>query len=79
MAKTGDELAHTVAEHFLGPVELLFLTSEGRFVTKLTSVQDLTDIHPDTDFRPGMRYDASPERNVRRFLQHVEQHFGKGR
>jgi hypothetical protein len=76
-AKTTDELAGAVAAQFLGPVELLFFSPEGRFITKLTSVQDFTDIHPDTDIRPGQRYNRSPERNVRVFLKHVDAYFGK--
>ena len=74
--KTRDELAREVAAQFLGPVELMFLTPEGRFVTKLTSVQDF-DLHPDTDLRPGQRYNPSPERNMRVFLNHVDKYFGK--
>jgi hypothetical protein len=76
-AKSGDELAREVAMHFFGPVELMFLTPEGRFVSRLSVVQDFTVIHPDTDIRPGQKYDTSPELNVRVFLEHVDQHFDK--
>jgi hypothetical protein len=40
-------------------------------------LQELTDVHPDTDLRPGQRHDFSAERNARVFLKHVDEHFGK--
>jgi hypothetical protein len=77
IVKSQDDLAMEVAASFFGPVEMIFLSSEGHYVTKLTVVNDLTDIHPDTDIRAGQRRDASPERNMAVFLKRVEDHFGK--
>ncbi len=77
LAKGGDELAGEAVRHWSNPVSLMFFTPDGRFVTKLTQLEDLTDVHPDTDLRPGQRHDPSPERNVKVFLKHVDEYFGK--
>lgn len=78
IAKTGDELAGKVAEHWTSPVTLLFLTPEGRFITKLSPLAELPDVHPDTSTRPGQRKDpASHLNNARLFLKHLDQHFGE--
>ena len=75
--KGQDAFAAEVAAHFVGPVEMMFFTPEGKFVSKLSVTKDLLDIHPDTDVRPGQHVDPSPERNVRTFMDHIEEHFGK--
>ena len=79
LSKGGDKLARKVAPHWSNPVSLMFFTSEGGFLTKLNPVKDFTDVHPDTDLRPGQRYDPSPENNTRLFLRHVDEYFGKAR
>jgi hypothetical protein len=67
-----------VADHWSSPVTLMFLTPEGRFITKLTPLTDLTDVHPDTSPRPGQRKDpASHLKNTRVFLKHLDQYFGE--
>jgi hypothetical protein len=77
IVKTRDPFANEVAANFSNPVTLMFLSAEGRFISSLNTSTDLTDIHPDTSLRAGQRLDiASPERNLRVFLKHVEQHFG---
>ncbi len=76
IAKKGDELGRAVAAQFLGPVELMFFTPECRFITKLCAVQDFTEIHPDTDIRPGQSYCPSPEHNAQVFLKRVDDFFG---
>jgi hypothetical protein len=78
LAKKGNGLAREVVANWANPVSLMFFTPQGRFVTKLTQLRELTAIHPDTDLRPGQRHDPSPEGNVRAFLEHVERHFGGG-
>jgi hypothetical protein len=78
MAKAGDELAGKAADHWSPPVTLMFLTPEGRFVTKLDVLRNLTDVHPDTANRPGQKKDpASLSNNTRVFLEHLDQHFGE--
>lgn len=76
LAKTGDVLAGKVVDHWSYPVTLIFLTSEGRFVTKLDVVKDLNSIHPDTSIRAGQRkHEASLEHNMQVFLKHVNDYF----
>ena len=77
LRKKGDELARKAAPHWSNPVSLMFFTRDGEFVTLLNPVKDFTDIHPDTDLRPGQRYNPDPGHNTQAFLDHVEKHFGK--
>jgi hypothetical protein len=77
LKKKGDAFATKVAPHWSNPVSLMFFTTEGEFITRLNPVHDFTDIHPDTDLRPGQQYNPNPEQNVRRFLAHLDKHFGK--
>src|SRR5207247_4830234 len=77
LGKKGDELARKVAPNLTGAVNLMFFTSEGKFIAKVNPTEELPDIHPDTSFRPNQKQDASPELNTRIFLQQVERHFGK--
>jgi hypothetical protein len=75
-AKSGDELAGIVSANWSSPVSLMFLTPEGRFVSKLSPLKDLTDVHPDTSPRPGQNKSPSAEQNTRIFLSHLAQQFG---
>ena len=75
--KAQDKFSAEVAANFVGPVEMMFFTPEGRFVSKLSVINDLLDIHPDTELRPGQHSDPSPDRNVRLLMDHIEEHFGK--
>ena len=77
LADTGDPLARETLDHWQSPVNLMFLTQEGRFISKLSSLTDLTDVHPETSLRPGQRKTtASAQNNTRVFLDHVTKHFG---
>lgn len=75
--KKGDKLASEIVTNWSNPVTLMFLTPEGRYITKLSVLEQLNSIHPDTTFRPGQKRDANSEENMRLFLKHVDQHFGK--
>jgi hypothetical protein len=44
---TGDRFADTLAAHWEYPLDLMFLSSDGAFVTKLNSFHDLPNPHPD--------------------------------
>lgn len=77
LAKADDVLANVVAFNFTNPVTVMFLSEKGRFISKLTVLDELNDVHPDTTFRPGQRQNASPDRNTQAFLRHVNQYFGK--
>jgi hypothetical protein len=44
---TGFDLADTLNEHWEYPLDLMFLTPGGEFVTKLNSFRDLPNPHPD--------------------------------
>src|SRR5262249_46806457 len=75
LAEPGDALARAVADHWTSPVNLMFLTPEGRFVSKLTSLTDFTDVHPDTSLRPGQKRDSACDvTNTRVFMKHLD-HF----
>lgn len=75
--KKGDVLAKEIVANWENPVTLMFLTPEGKHVTKLTLLKELLDIHPDTTFRPGQTRNLSAESNSRVFLNHLDKHFGK--
>ena len=75
--KTGDVLAKEVAANWSNPVSLMFLTPEGKYVTKLTLLKELLDIHPDTTFRPGQTRSSSADQNEQIFLKHLDEHFRK--
>jgi hypothetical protein len=77
-AASGDALAREILNHWQLPVGLIFLTPEGQFVTKLSSLTDLNEVHPDTTRRPeAPQYHSlkSDVNNARIFLKHLAQHF----
>lgn len=77
LAHAGDKLAREVADHWQYPVNLMFLSPEGRFISKLSSLKDLTDVHPDTQCRPTQTKDpASAEKNSEVFFKHIEKYLG---
>lgn len=75
-AKGDDGLAKTIAENFYGPVEIMFLSPEGKFLSKLSAIKDFTDIHPDTSIRPGQCINPNHERNMQVFLARIQELFG---
>lgn len=77
LAKTGDRFAREVFSHWESPVNLMFLTPDGRFISKLSTLKDLTDVHPDTTVRPMQRADSeSALNNMRVFFKHLDEHVG---
>jgi hypothetical protein len=46
-AGKGNRLADTLAEHWEYPLDLMFLSPDGGFVSKLNSFRDLPNAHPD--------------------------------
>lgn len=77
-AASGDALAQEILRHWGTPLVLVFLSPEGRFITKLSSLTDLTQVHPDTTKRPEAKQYHSLESDVNNasvFLKHVNEHF----
>jgi hypothetical protein len=78
LARSENALAREVLLHWQTPLVLVFLSPEGRFVTKLSSLTDLTQVHPDTTKRPeAPQYHSleSDVNNARVFLKHLNRHF----
>jgi hypothetical protein len=74
LAEKGDPLAKTLASHWEYPVDLMFLTPQGKVVSKLNSYKDFKDVHPDTAVPPGKYRLAEGERkrsHVEVFLTHA--------
>ena len=74
----GDALAKEVLRHWQIPLVLVFLTPEGRFINKLSSLDQLNEVHPDTTKRneaPQRHSLESEGRNARVFLEHLTKHF----
>lgn len=74
----GDELAKEILRHWQIPLVLVFLTPEGRFITKLSSLDELNEVHPDTTKRneaPQRHSLDSDANNTRVFLKHLRGHF----
>lgn len=78
LAKSGNALAQEVRRHWQVPLALVFLDSEGHFISKLGSLTDLNEVHPDTTTRPEapqFHTRDSAANNARVFLKHLNQHF----
>jgi hypothetical protein len=75
---SGNALAREVLLHWRTPLALVFLTPDGRFVSKLSSLEELNEVHPDTSRRPEAPQFASANSdvdNARVFLKHLDEHF----
>ena len=77
LADSGHGLAREARLHWQIPLALVFLTPEGQFVTKLSPLTDLTEVHPDTSNHPESQKHSlnSDVNNARVFLRHLTQHF----
>ena len=83
-AESGDPLAKELAAQWQYPLEMVFLTSDAKLVSKLNSFHDFPGIHPDVvGPRPPksqnlpkfvLRVDEHSHRNI--FLKHLALHFG---
>ena len=78
-AANGDALAKQLAGEWEYPVEMMFVTSECKVVSKLNSFKDFPGMHPDVSAPPGHRHremkDESVHANI--FLDHLAKQFGK--
>jgi hypothetical protein len=78
LADSGNELAREVIRHRSIPLLLAFLSPEGRFVTKLTTLKELNHVHPDSSMRPeGPQYrsEDSAANNACVLIQHLDKYF----
>jgi hypothetical protein len=78
LADLGNEVAREAFRHWQRPLILVFLTPERQFVTKLSSLTDLTEVHPDSSRRPEAPQTPSLNsgaNNARTFLKHLNEHF----
>lgn len=72
--KSGFPFADTLHKNWDYPLDLMFLTSEGEFVTKLNSFHDLPNPHPDVGghgdprARNGLQHSDVFLRHAREFL-----------
>lgn len=66
-------LAETLASHWEYPLDLMFLTPEGEFVSKLNSFHDLPQAHPDVGHHgdPFARFGRLTHADV--FLGHARE------
>jgi hypothetical protein len=74
LAQKGDELGRTLASNWEYPIDIMFLTPEGKLMNKLNSYRDLTEVHPDVASPPGKQRPAdgmARRSNVDVFLSHV--------
>jgi hypothetical protein len=77
-AEAGSALAREVLKHWQTPLVLVFLSPDGRFVSKLSSLKELNEVHPDTSRRPEAPQQSSVNSdvdNARVFLRHLDEHF----
>jgi hypothetical protein len=77
-AQSGDPLAKTLADNWERPVGVMFLTPDGQFHSKLNSLTDFTDVHPDVAWLPVKEKLANGAKKTHAevFLDHVARHFG---
>ena len=78
LANSGNALALEFVPHWQTPLILAFFSPEGKFITKLSSLTDLTEVHPDTSRRPEAPQFHTPDsevNNARVFLKHLDKHF----
>ena len=78
-AAGGDELAKRLVAEWEYPVEFVFLSPDGKAVSKLNSFKDFPGMHPDVAAPPGKQHrPLHDERShSERFLDHIARHFGK--
>lgn len=73
LAKSGDPLAETAAEHWEFPLDMMFLSPEGALINKLNSFRDLRDAHPEVGHPPEGRGRAPSHLEV--LMNHLDTHF----
>jgi len=77
-AAAGDEFAKRLANEWEYPVEMIFLTPDGKVVTKLNSYNDFPVVHPAVSSPPGkQRPGLGNETHADMFLDHIARYFGR--
>jgi hypothetical protein len=78
-AARGDEFAKRLAEHWVYPLEMMFVTSSGVLISKLNSYEDFPGMHPDVVAPPHAAHQALQDEHSHTaiFLNHLARHFGK--
>jgi hypothetical protein len=77
-SQSGDRLSKTLADNWERPVGIMLLTPDGQFHSKLSSLTDFTDVHPDVAWLPvkEKQGDGAKKSHAEVFLDHVARHFG---
>lgn len=78
LADKGDAMAKHILEKWEYPVDLMFLTPEGKLISKLNSGKDFPDVHGDVATPPNI-FKKKGEKwpsHVEIFMKHVAEHFG---
>jgi hypothetical protein len=74
-AEQGNRFAGTLFNNWEYPLDLMFLTAEGEYVSKLNSFRDLPNAHPDVGhpgnplMRHGLRHADVFFRHAKRFVE----------
>jgi hypothetical protein len=78
LANKGNKLAQDLGSKLEYPImDLMFLTSDGRYVNKLNAFADFLDVHPDVSVPQSSRVQREVvQTDVDVFLDHVAAHFG---
>ena len=78
-AAKGDSFAKQLEGEWTYPLEMIFIRSDGRLISKLNSFKDFPGVHPDVAAPPGKeRVQVANERaHVELFLKHLAEHWPK--
>ncbi len=71
--REGDALGTTIAANWEFPLDVMFISTEGKLITKLNSFRDLKAAHPDVGHPPEGRGRSAP--HLEAFFRHVERNF----
>lgn len=78
LTKAGDAVAKQLVQNFQFPVELIFLTPDGKLISKLNSPRDLPDVRSEV----SLPFDVARKKGEKLpthfdiFMKHVAEHFG---
>jgi hypothetical protein len=78
-AENGDELAKTLAANWQYPLEMIFLTPQGKLISRMNSFEDFPGVHPDVGAPPRQKkvLIQNERSHTDVFLRHVSTHFDK--
>jgi hypothetical protein len=78
-AAGGDPFAKRLADEWVYPVEMIFLTPSGQVVSKLNSYEDFPGVHPDVAAPPHGQHRRMTDEHLHKdvFMSRLAQHFGK--